>query len=54
MGHWEVALQCLSFPSRPGPGGGLVEMCGAGNLMDSGEVFGSVTVRVSCLRLGFC
>ena len=23
MGHWEVALQCLSFPSRPGHGGGF-------------------------------
>ena len=44
MGHWEVALQCLSFPSRPGHGGGLVVWwC---RKLDSREVLG---VTVSCL-----
>ena len=42
MGHWEVALQCLSFPSRPGPGG---DVWWAG-ILDSREVLG---VTVSCL-----
>ena len=46
MGHWEVALQCLSFPSRPGPGGGLV-VWWCRKFDGFAGSFGSV--RVSCL-----